>query len=97
MNTPRPLRYLNVFVVEEYDTGDGEKARRWIRVGAAFPHAEGPGFNLELQCLPRDGKLVVLAPSEEDADPQSDLPLSRTPESAPHARNDRSRPPPRRR
>jgi len=39
MNTPRPLRYLNVFVVEEYDTGEGEKARRWIRVGAAFPHA----------------------------------------------------------
>ena len=97
MNTPRPLRYLNVFVVEEYDTGDGQKARRWIRVGAAFPHAEGPGFNLELQCLPRDGKLVVLAPNdEEDADPQSDLPLSRTPPPAP-TRSDRSRPPPRRR
>jgi hypothetical protein len=66
-------------------------------VGAAFPHAEGPGFNLELQCLPRDGKLVVLAPSDEEADPQSDLPLARAPEASNHTRHDRSRPPPQRR
>ena len=97
MNAPRPLRYLNVFVVEEYDSAEGETARRWIRVGAAFPHAEGPGFNLELQCLPRDGKLVVLPPSDEDADPQSDLPLGRASDSSGRARHDRSRPPPRRR
>ena len=77
--------------MEEYDA-DGEKARRWIRVGVAFPHAEGPGFNVELQCLPLNGKLVALAPREDDA--VADPPPGRTPESSPPSRESRSRPRP---
>jgi hypothetical protein len=78
MSATRSNRYLNVFTVEEYDTPEGEKARRWIRVGVAFPHAEGPGFNVELQCFPRDGKLVALAPSEEELDPDAEQAPART-------------------
>jgi hypothetical protein len=92
MSDARSIRYLNVFTVEEYDTPEGEKARRWIRVGVAFPHAEGPGFNVELQCFPRDGKLVALAPSEEELDPDAEHPPARAAD--PHAshRDTRSRP-----
>ena len=61
--------HLNVYTVEEYDapTKDDKnrKARSWTRIGAAFPHKEGPGFNIELKAFPRDGKLVVLPPSED--------------------------------
>ncbi len=97
MSANRPIRYLNVFTVEEYDTSEGEKARRWIRVGVAFPHAEGPGFNVELQCFPRDGKLVALAPSEEDLDPDAEQAPARAADPQSSQRDSRSRPQPRRR
>jgi hypothetical protein len=92
MSATRSNRYLNVFTVEEYDTPEGEKARRWIRVGVAFPHAEGPGFNVELQCFPRDGKLVALAPSEEELDPDAEQAPARAPDPQASHRDTRSRP-----
>ena len=59
--------HLNVFIVEEFETAGGKTARSWTKIGAAFPHADGVGFNLELKALPLDGKLVVRPPSEERA------------------------------
>jgi len=35
------LSYLNVFTVEEYES-NGKTQKRWTRIGAAFPHKEGP-------------------------------------------------------
>jgi len=43
-----------VFVVE----GEGDKAF-WTRVGAAWPHDDGKGFNIQLSCLPVNGRLVI--------------------------------------
>jgi hypothetical protein len=40
--------------------------KRWTRIGAAFPHKEGLGFNIELKALPMDGRLVVLPPDPDD-------------------------------
>jgi hypothetical protein len=57
--------HLNVFIVEEFETAGGKTARSWTKIGAAFPHSDGVGFNLELKALPLDGKLVVRPPSEE--------------------------------
>ena len=59
--------YFNVFTVREYEAGNGQKANQWIKVGVAFPHREGPGFNLELNALPLDGHLVALVPTEDEA------------------------------
>jgi hypothetical protein len=59
------LTHLNVFTVEEYEN-NGKTQKRWTRIGAAFPHKEGPGFNIELQALPMDGRLVVLPPDLTD-------------------------------
>jgi hypothetical protein len=67
MTTSKPT-YLNVLVVEEFETSTG-KARSWSKVGVAFPHADGIGFNIELKAVPRDGKLVVLPPSAEGDKP----------------------------
>ncbi|MEZ5937405.1 MAG: hypothetical protein R3C52_04215 [Hyphomonadaceae bacterium] len=39
-------------------TGDGEK-KRWTEIGAAWPHKNGGGFNLNLEALPPTGKIVM--------------------------------------
>jgi hypothetical protein len=65
MNNAKPA-YLNVLIVEEFSTAAGKNARSWTKVGVAFPHSEGPGFNIELKAFPRDGKLVVLPPQSEE-------------------------------
>lgn len=44
----------DVYVVE----GEGETAF-WTRIGAAWPHANGEGFNIQLTCVPIDGRLVI--------------------------------------
>ena len=30
----------------------------WLNIGVAFPHKDGSGFNIVLQALPLDGKIV---------------------------------------
>ncbi len=65
--TPAPtkIRY-DVLVADEYER-DGQKQVNWIRVGTAFPHADGDGFQITLAALPVSGKLVVrLHKSKED-------------------------------
>jgi hypothetical protein len=57
--------YLNVFTVEEYET-NGKTAKKWTKIGAAFPHKEGIGFSIELRAFPIDGRLVVLPPDTDD-------------------------------
>jgi len=53
--------HLNVCTVEEYEN-TGKTQKKWTRIGAAFPHKEGPGFSIELRAFPVDGRLVVLPP-----------------------------------
>jgi len=40
------------------DGEDGQKSY-WTRIGVAFPHADGKGFNVVLRCFPIDGKIVL--------------------------------------
>jgi len=37
----------------------------WLPIGAAFPHQDGEGFNLVLQALPIDGRVVLRTPKED--------------------------------
>ena len=59
---------MNVLTVTEYDstddTGKPTKARSWTKVGAAFPHKDGIGFNIQLAALPTNGSLVALPPDD---------------------------------
>jgi len=63
MNTSAPAHFY-VFTVEEFDAPTPEdlarKLKSWTKVGVAFPHKQGPGYNIQLRSLPLDGKLVVL-------------------------------------
>lgn len=50
-----------VYVVE----GEGDKAY-WTKIGAAWPNQDGKGFNIQLTCLPLNGRLVVRAPKTDE-------------------------------
>ncbi|NOJ43906.1 hypothetical protein [Bradyrhizobium australiense] len=38
--------------------GEGDKAY-WTKIGAAWRHDDGKGFNISLRCLPLNGQLIV--------------------------------------
>ena len=57
-----PPNHLFAYTVDEYDAGNGKKAKTWTRIGAAFPHKDGTGFNVQLRALPVDGRIVLLPP-----------------------------------
>ena len=38
----------------------------WLNLGLAFPHKDGKGFNIVLQALPLDGKIVCREVADDD-------------------------------
>lgn len=38
----------------------------WLNLGLVFPHKDGEGFNIVLQALPLDGKIVCREISDDD-------------------------------
>lgn len=38
---------------------DDEEDNFWLNIGSAFAHGDGKGYNLILEALPLDGKLVL--------------------------------------
>jgi hypothetical protein len=43
---------------------EGDQSAIWTRIGAAWPHSDGKGFNITLTALPVDGRLSVRVASE---------------------------------
>jgi hypothetical protein len=37
----------------------------WTRIGAAFPHKDGKGFNLLVDVFPLDGRITLRVPTEK--------------------------------
>ena len=48
-------------------SGEGEK-KTWVRIGAAWPNADGQGLNLMLDALPVSGRLTLRVPTAQDAE-----------------------------
>jgi hypothetical protein len=40
----------------------------WLNIGAAFMHQDGEGFNVVLQALPINGKIVLRPPKADTKD-----------------------------
>lgn len=38
----------------------------WTRIGAAWPHQNGDGLTVQIDLMPRDGKIVLLPPKADD-------------------------------
>jgi hypothetical protein len=49
---------FDAFTVRDYEIGS-EKRSDWTRLGVAFQHKDSLGFNVLLQALPIDGKMVL--------------------------------------
>lgn len=45
--------------------GEGDKAF-WTKIGAAWPHDDGKGFNLQFVALPLTGRIVLRSPKPAD-------------------------------
>lgn len=43
---------------------DGKKGF-WTRIGSAWAHSDGKGFNIQLDCQPVDGRITVRVAGEE--------------------------------
>jgi len=37
----------------------------WTRIGSAWAHADGKGFNIQLECVPLDGRITLRVASEK--------------------------------
>ena len=37
----------------------------WTRIGAAWAHADGNGFNIQIETLPLDGRITLRVASEK--------------------------------
>lgn len=45
---------------------DGKGKGFWTRIGAAWSHEDGEGFNVQIDLLPIDGKIVLRTPKADD-------------------------------
>ena len=57
MKRTQNTRPYAVYVVE----GEGEAAF-WTKIGAAWAHEDGEGFNISLTAVPLNGRMVVRKP-----------------------------------
>ena len=59
---------LVAFHVREAKDGKGKGF--WTRIGAAWPHEDGEGFNVQIDAMPINGKIVLRTPKADEG--QSD-------------------------
>ena len=59
----------NAYAVREYER-NGETMTDWMRIGVAFPHEDGKGFNITLHAAPVDGKIVLRLYEPKEEAPQ---------------------------
>ncbi len=42
-----------------------DKKAIWTRIGSAWPHSDGEGFNIQIDCVPLDGRIVLRVISDK--------------------------------
>ena len=63
-----------VYTLLPRKSSDGEDENFWLNIGSAFEHADGKGFNLILEALPLDGKLVLRTYKDDEQEPKGKPP-----------------------
>ncbi len=56
----------DAFTVKEYTNRSGEEKKVWTKIGRAWAHKNGGGYNLNLDALPVDGKIVLREPYDDN-------------------------------
>ena len=65
-NKPTHIAYS----VRDYEKG-GKKDSSWTRVGVAWQHKDGKGFDVNLEAFPVSGRVVLRVAEERKADAES--------------------------
>lgn len=47
------------FVVKPFTDKDGKEKGRWLEIGSVWTHDDGKGFEVRLEALPTDGRIVI--------------------------------------
>ena len=63
-NPTAPTSKLPSHVVYHVKDREGAKAL-FTRIGAAWPHRDGNGFNVQLECIPLDSRITLRVASEK--------------------------------
>ena len=58
MNDQKPRPTHEAFAVRNFEK-DGEQETSWLKVGVAFAHKDGKGFDILLDAFPVWGRVVV--------------------------------------
>ena len=74
--TTKNARATALFLAHTIETADAMIAF-WTRVGSAWLHKDGKGFNITLSALPVNGRLVLPEPNEEEDDKAASKPARR--------------------
>ena len=51
-------------IVYQVRDREGQKGF-WTRIGSAWSHADGNGFNIQLDCVPLDGRITLRVATEK--------------------------------
>lgn len=63
-NSTKQTAKLPSHVAYQVRDREGQKAF-WTRIGTAWANADGKGFNIQLEALPLDGRIVLRVASEK--------------------------------
>lgn len=72
MSDAKKMPSHRVYTLIERQSDDAEDNKAfWLNIGSAWAHGDGKGFNLVLEALPLDGKLVLRELKEQEPEPPS--------------------------
>lgn len=55
------------YTVKNFKDGKGEDRSRWLEIGTVFTHSDGKGFEVVLEAVPVDGRVVIRLPKAKEA------------------------------
>ena len=65
INTETPAASGNAPTHIAYQVRDGKDKGFWTRIGAAWQHKDGKGFNIQLDVVPLDGRVQLRVATEQ--------------------------------
>jgi hypothetical protein len=56
---------FHAYTIRDYEK-DGKKEGFWTKIGVAFSHEDGKGYNIVLDAFPVDGKISLREPRAKE-------------------------------
>jgi hypothetical protein len=63
-DTTKPASKAPTHIAYQVRDREGKKGI-WTRIGSAWPHADGKGFNIQIEAVPLDGRISLRVASDQ--------------------------------